>query len=171
MEINFPNNDVPSCIAIQRNSRFHVERTCADGACAIHSVFGSPSSRGLLKPGARHFYSHQLGSSCQELAANMNDDTLLEEFCHTLWYDVVKPQVQSAAGLEASAVNLGPEERAIFRAIKADAVALQNCTARVRLEQQQYQNFQTQRDELERRFCFLCHRDHEYIFYACCFFR
>ena len=58
-------------------------------------------------------------------------------FCrlwHTLWYDVVKPQAQSQAGLQASVVELGPEACAVFRAIKTDPMVLQNCTARVVLE-------------------------------------
>ena len=126
MRIYFPNSGVPPNIAIARNNRFEVESTCGDGACAIHSIFGSPSPRGLFKQGARRFYADQLGSSCQELAANMSDDALLQEFCYTLWYDVVKPQAQCQAGLQASMVELGPEACAIFRAIKTNPKVLQN---------------------------------------------
>ena len=146
---------------MKRNACFEVERTCGDGACAIHAIFGSPSLRGLFKEGARRFYADQLGSSWPELAAKLGHDALLHEFSETLWYDVVKPQAQAAAGLDASEINLGPEEHAIFRAIRTDAVVLQNCLSRVRLEQDKYDNFQTHRDELSRRFRFLCRREYE----------
>jgi hypothetical protein len=46
----------------------HAVGTTADGACAVHAVFGTPAaSGGLMKSGARDLARHLFGSSIQSL--------------------------------------------------------------------------------------------------------
>ena len=73
---------------------FKSYKTCGDGACAIHAVFGTPDRYGEYKRlNAREFYHTSLGGNYDDFKAKVEDKALLDRWRRNVWLDMVRPSI------------------------------------------------------------------------------
>ena len=73
----------------------HSLRTCGDGSCGLHAVFGKPSACGyLFKDGAAKFAAGLLSPSLEELYSKGVSERLIVFLGEMLWNEFVKPLLQ-----------------------------------------------------------------------------
>ena len=94
--------------------RFRTVHTNGDGACAVHSVFGKPSSSGLYLPHAREFVASTFGATFQTFQERVGDSRLLSEFECSLWSDLVKPLAKQHVHLDIGSHVVVPEAHLIW---------------------------------------------------------
>ena len=98
----------------------HSLRTCGDGSCGLHAVFGKPSAGGyLFKDGAAKFASSLLSPSLEELYSKGVSERLIVFLGEMLWNEFVKPVLENDAS---------PEGELFWQALEAVSPALkQEC--------------------------------------------
>ena len=136
--------------------RFRTVHTNGDGACAIHSVFGKPSSSGLFLPHARTFLASALGATAQVFQHRVTDNMLLSEFQCCLWSDLVKPKAKQHVHLDIGSHELVREAHLIWDEICKSDAAREACVDVVLREQACYAEFQRKRLEISQAFAVLC---------------
>ena len=164
MTFSLGDGAVPSRLYGMRTQRFRTIETIGDGACAIHSVFGTSSPGGLCLQNARGFLAATLGDSAVVLRARANDDALVDEVAFVLWADIVKPQAKAYAGLPVGAHALSPEARVIWEEIKKVPAVLRECVEKVRQDHDMYERFEQKRSQIAQAFAPLCTRSLEHVF-------
>ena len=70
--------------------------TCADGACSIHSVWGSTVDGEIYKANARQWMRDQLGQTVEDFRKKLNSPNMLAEVEMALW-DLVAPAARQQA--------------------------------------------------------------------------
>ena len=148
LKLTVQDDDAPQCVHALKDKVCRTEYTCGDGACAIHSVFGEPSSHGLFLSSARAFLASSWGSTAELFRERVADPTLLHELVVFLWNDVLKPQAKLLAGLDKGQHALGPEAHMIWEQIAKNPQLVQLFSQSVKDESQQYTLLQGRRDEL-----------------------
>ena len=113
--------------------------TCGDGACSIHSVFGSNSGGVYLKENPRAFLRMLFGSSGETFFQTLADAELYGELEGILWKDLVKPCAEHAAGIRRGIAHRRPEGEMIWRELvrMAPHVA-QQCVEAIKSERLHY---------------------------------
>ena len=87
LKVNAP--DAPPQVVQHLHGRSaQAERTCADGACAIHSVFGDFVGGQFVKAKAMTFLRDTFGPTAGAFASRLNDATLLQDIKNVLWQDL-----------------------------------------------------------------------------------
>ena len=85
--------DVPEAIRGFQDMDFTEVNTRADGACALHAVFGDFHGNNLFLPEARKFFQRQLGDTAKDFLDNVGDDMLAQELMDDIWINAVQPGV------------------------------------------------------------------------------
>ena len=88
----------------QQNGKFRAVRTCGDGACALHAVFGTATGDGVLAaPNARELAVRLLGPSEKALQDAEVPTAELTSVKSSLWGEFAVPAIQGEnASVEAA---------------------------------------------------------------------
>ena len=78
-------------------TRVKALQTCGDGACAIHAVYGQPSSSGnLYKQGARNLATILLGRSAEKLEES-GERVCVKAIRLSFWNEFIEPALRGTA--------------------------------------------------------------------------
>ena len=160
LEVNNP--DLPASVRRLHDRIGILEKTCGDGACGIHAVFGKVQQGEYRKNNARSFLRNAFGATAEVFAAKLDDAASLDEIKNVLWADLVKPHALEAAGLTNEQLVLRPEGGMVWSHLTHDLV--QECIQAVQVEHFAYQKFLEERKRICQKFSHLCVRSLEHSF-------
>ncbi len=139
-------------------------RTVGDGACAIHSAFGTLTYRGLFKQNARAFLADAWGTTAEDLRRRTNDDALLRDVEDVLWQDLVKPCAAQEAGIEDGNLTVREEDLMVWAKVCKVPDLRQRCVQEVLEQEATYAAFRQERNHVAQVFRQLCVRALEHTF-------
>ena len=104
-----------------------VEPTVGDGACAVHSVFGTPSQRGYAHPRPRQLIQESFEPTWRAFVARLDDDRLRDQMKNMLLLDVIKPFACKDVGVSTRSPNVNSEECKVWQEVKRNPKLLETC--------------------------------------------
>ena len=82
---------------------FLAERTCGDGACALHSVFGSQTIGGeYFLTNARAKAVEHFSESLEDVLARRDDTQFVDSICSSMWNEFMVGEWQGKPTVEGS---------------------------------------------------------------------
>ena len=94
---------MPPQFKVFSGQSFLAERTCGDGACALHFVFGSQTIGGeYFLTNARAKAVEHFSESLEDMLARRDDTQLVDSICSSLWNEFMVREFQGAPTVESS---------------------------------------------------------------------
>ena len=166
LTLNLPDEELPASIRQYAGAKFKTIITNGNGACAIHSVFGThrPTHGDLFRPHARHFLRAKLGSTREEFRTGVSDNLLHKAVAEHLWMECIRPIARIKAKVDDQIPNVDHETRLIWKEIEARPDLCEILLERVQREHEHYAEFTRRRTAMVDAFALLCVRSLEHCF-------
>ena len=150
-------SDVPGLKDVLQGA-FDSYKTCGNGACAIHSVFGVPDQNGEYKcEQARQLFHESLGGSYSDFRSKV-DPALMHRWQRNLWLDMVRPCIDVDFKESLLHNNADDEVKMFCKTLAKDHAACQQIMLLHRLSENLRSVLNTAREDLARRFGACCRR-------------
>ena len=104
-----------------------VELTLGDGACAVHSVFGTSSHCGYAHPSPRQFIQESFETTWQAFVATLDDNRLCGQMRDMLLLDFVKPFACKHVGTSTDLPNMSSEGCKVWQEVNRNPKVLETC--------------------------------------------
>ena len=154
----------PETVRILEGKHYKIDPAVGDGACAIHSAFGTLTSRGFFRQNARAFLADAWGTTAEDLRRHTKDDALLRDVEDVLWQDLVKPCAAQEAGIEDGNLTVREEGLMVWAEVCKVPDLRQRCIETVLEQEATYAALRRERNHVVQVFRQLCVRALEHTF-------
>ena len=137
---------------------FDVHKTCGDGACAIHSVFGVLDQSGqYFCEQARQLFCDSLGVAYSDFQSKLSP-TLMGRWERNVWLEMVRPCIDVEFNVSHLDIGVDDEVKMFCATLARDRAACQQIMRVHRQSEVSRSVLNTARDNLACRFGACCRR-------------
>ena len=117
MQLSVPQTDISQSFQMFNGKFCRTNQTLGDGACGIHSVFGSCTGNFYFRQNARAFLLDKFTMSASTFKSRLNDVSTLSDMSQVLWKELVKPCAAKQAGIPRYEMKVKPEGSLVWQEI------------------------------------------------------
>ena len=153
-------NDNPDLLKFHRKLYCSIHTVGDDGACSLHSVFGSPCAtrnQKLFAQDARARYVATIGASASEFKKRLECNELYANVTSALWHEGLYPILQREL-MPAADVNISRHGSLMWKSVSTDERLRQNLCDFVRQESSRMFNDSCASATANKCFSRICHR-------------